>query len=153
MISSSPEDESCTSAEQGRGAVVLGTGSPPCARPWGWVYHFGNISNIKTPDPSVEIVQGAPHNCIVSCSYLMAVALGMVFCCCPSTSRSNVLSVQRYSSAYLGCNNCLFFLSFLSALTCPFSSDLWHQQGIFTHRTATHWIFSLFLTVLCKPYR
>ncbi len=101
-------DESCTSAEQGRGAVVLGTGSPPSARPWGWVYHFGNISNIKTPDPSVEIVQGAPHNCIVSCSYLMAVALGMVFCCCPSTSRSNVLCVQRYSSVYLGCNDCLF---------------------------------------------
>ncbi len=34
---------------------------------------------------------------------------------------------------------------------CPFSSDLWHQQDIFVHTTASHWIFSLFRTILCKP--
>ncbi len=28
---------------------------------------------------------------------------------------------------------------------CPFSSDLWHQQGIFVHTTPAHWIFSLLL--------
>lgn len=27
---------------------------------------------------------------------------------------------------------------------------LWDHQGIFTQRTATHWIFSLFLTILCE---
>uniref|UniRef100_A0A3Q2GMA1 Reverse transcriptase domain-containing protein n=1 Tax=Cyprinodon variegatus TaxID=28743 RepID=A0A3Q2GMA1_CYPVA len=33
----------------------------------------------------------------------------------------------------------------------PFFSDLWHQQGISAHRTAAHWMFFLFLTILCKP--
>ncbi len=28
---------------------------------------------------------------------------------------------------------------------------LWHQQGLFVHTTAAHWIFSLFRTILCKP--
>lgn len=34
---------------------------------------------------------------------------------------------------------------------CPCSSDHWHQQAIFLHTTAAHWLFSLFQAVLCKP--
>lgn len=34
-----------------------------------------------------------------------------------------------------------------------FSSHLWHQHWIFTQRTAAHWRFSMFWTVLCKPQR
>lgn len=31
------------------------------------------------------------------------------------------------------------------------SSDLWRQQCIFTQRTGTYWIFSLFWTILYEP--
>ncbi len=29
----------------------------------------------------------------------------------------------------------------------------WHRQGIFAQRSAAHWIFSFFRTLLCKPWR
>lgn len=43
------------------------------------------------------------------------------------------------------------FFSFI----CPISSDLSHQRDVFVHRTAVHWIFSLFFwgIILCKPQR
>ncbi|MDG2633082.1 hypothetical protein P7M35_25030, partial [Vibrio parahaemolyticus] len=72
----------------------------------------------------------------------------------PSASRFDVLFSQRWSSAYLGCNEWLFelLLSFYHLeLVWPFSSDLWHQQDIFTQRTAAQWVFSLSGTILCKP--
>ncbi len=91
----------------------------------------------------------------VSCSYLTGAAPGVVFCCwSPSASGFDVLCVQRWYSAYLGCNEWLFELLlpfYYLYSVCPFSSDLWHQQGIFIHTTAAHWIFSLFQTILCKP--
>ncbi len=47
----------------------------------------------------------------VSCSYLTGAAPGVVFCCCsPSASGFDVLCVQRWYSAYLGCNEWLFEL-------------------------------------------
>ncbi len=88
----------------------------------------------------------------VCCSYLTGAAPGVVFCCwSPSASGFDVLCVQRRYSAYLGCNEWLFelLLSFLSSLT-SLPILLWHQQGIFVHTTAAHWIFSLFQTILCK---
>lgn len=48
---------------------------------------------------------------------------------------------------YLGWNKWLFELLFpLCHLEAawPFFFDLWHQKDIFTQRTASHWIFSLF---------
>ncbi len=47
----------------------------------------------------------------VSCSYLTGAAPGVVFCCCsPSASGFDVLCVQRWYSAHLGCNEWLFEL-------------------------------------------
>ncbi len=84
----------------------------------------------------------------VSCSYLTGAAPGVVFCCwSPSASGFDVLCVQRWCSVYLGCKQ--FTVAFLSSLT-SLPILLWHQQGIFVHTTAAHWIFSLFRTILCK---
>ena len=50
----------------------------------------------------------------------------------------------------LGGNESLFELllpSYHLKPVYPFSSDLSHQQGIFVHTTAAHWIFSLFRTI------
>ncbi len=66
--------------------------------------------------------------------------------CC--AFRDGTLHTLVVTSGYLSyC--CLSIISNQSAP--PFSSDLWHQQGIFVHTTAAHWIFSLFWTILCKP--
>ncbi len=47
----------------------------------------------------------------ISCSSLTGAAPGVVFCCCsPSASGFDVLCVQRWYSAYLGCNEWLFEL-------------------------------------------
>ncbi len=47
----------------------------------------------------------------VCCSYLTGAAPGVVFCCwSPSASGFDVLCVQRWYSAYLGCNEWLFEL-------------------------------------------
>ncbi len=42
---------------------------------------------------------------------------------------------------------CLLLPFYHLSPVCPFSSDLWHQQGIFIHTTAAHLIFSLFRSV------
>ncbi len=48
----------------------------------------------------------------VSCSYLTGAAPGVVFCCwSTSASGFDVLCVQRWYSAYLGCNEWLFELN------------------------------------------
>ncbi len=91
----------------------------------------------------------------VCCSYLTGAAHGVVFCCwSPSASGFDVLCVQRWYSAYLGCNEWLFelLLSFYHLYPVfPFSSDLWHPQGIYVHTTAGHWIFSLFRPFSVNP--
>ncbi len=47
----------------------------------------------------------------ISCFKLTGAAPGVVFCCCsPSASGFDVLCVQRWYSAYLGCNEWLFEL-------------------------------------------
>ncbi len=57
--------------------------------------------------------------------------------------------VVPYSVVTSGClSYCCRSIKFESVW--PFSSDLWHQQGIFTHRTAAHSIFSLFQIIFCK---
>ncbi len=66
------------------------------------------------------------------------------------------LCVQRWCSAYLGCNKWLFelLLPFPSSQTSRLiSSDLWHQNGVFVHTTTAHWIFSLSWTIPCEPQR
>ncbi len=40
---------------------------------------------------------------------------------------------------------------FLSSLASPFSSDLWHQQGIVVHTTAARWIFLFFWPFAVNP--
>ncbi len=52
----------------------------------------------------------------VYCSYLTGAAPGVVFCCwSPSASGFDVLCVQRWYSAYLGCYYCLSIISNQSA--------------------------------------
>ncbi len=65
---------------------------------------FSNLILSNSVDP-VWIVSS------VSCSYLTGAAPGVVFCCwSPSASGFDVLCVQRWCSAYLGCNEWLFEL-------------------------------------------
>uniref|UniRef100_A0A3B4ZJ67 L1 transposable element RRM domain-containing protein n=1 Tax=Stegastes partitus TaxID=144197 RepID=A0A3B4ZJ67_9TELE len=88
----------------------------------------GNVTLSVFPDYTAKIAWAR----------LTGVIPGVVFCCCsPSASRFNMLCVQRCYSAYLGCNKWLFelLLPFYQLKpVCPFSSDLWHQQGICAHR-------------------
>ncbi len=65
--------------------------------------------------------------------------------CC--VFRDGILHTLVVTSGYL--SYCC--LSIISNQSCPFSSELWYQQGIFVHTTAAHWIFSLFRTILCNP--
>ena len=94
-------------------------------------------------------------NC--SLSFLLLADRSVVFRCrSPSSSRFHELCVQRWYSAFSGCDECLFELLLPSCdlePVCPISSDLSHQRGMFIHTAAAHWIFSLFQTILCKPYR
>ncbi len=65
----------------------------------------------------------------VCCSYLTGAAPGVVFCCwSPSASGFDVLCVQRWYSADLGCNEWLFelLLSFISnqSVHSPLTSDI-----------------------------
>ncbi len=62
--------------------------------------------------------------------------------CC--AFRDGILRTLVVTSGYL------ITVAFLSSLT-SLPIILWHQQGIFVHTTAAHWIFSLFRTILCKP--
>ncbi len=94
-----------------------------------WPYHLNVAAEIETHQTrqrfynlllssfgeSVWIVVS------VSCSYLTGATPGVVFCCCsPSSSGFDVLCVQRWYSAHLGCNEWLFellvFRSFLTSL-------------------------------------
>ncbi len=110
-----------------------------------WPYHLNVAAEIETPQTrqrffnlllsnfgeSVQIVAS------VSCFKLTGAAPGVVFCCCsPSASGFDVLCVQRWYSAYLGCLSycCLYIISNQSVR----SPDLWHQQGIFVHTTFDH---------------
>ncbi len=71
-----------------------------------WLYHLNVAAEIESNfGESVWIVSS------VSCSYLTGAAPGVVFCCwSPSASGLDVLCVQRWYSAYLGCNEWLFEL-------------------------------------------
>ncbi len=67
--------------------------------------------------------------------------------CC--VFRDGILHTLVVTSGFLSyC--CLSIISNQSAP--PFSSDLWHQQGIFIHTTAAHWI-SLEMVVCENPSR
>ncbi len=79
-------------------------------------------------------------NCILHFLFLVdRMAPGVVFCCwSTSDSGFDVLCVQRWYSAYLGCNEWLFelLLPFYHLYPVyPFSSDPWNQQGIFVYKT------------------
>ncbi len=69
--------------------------------------------------------------------------------CC--AFRDGILYTLVVMSGYLS-SCCLSIISNQSAHS-PLTSDLWHQQGIFVHTTAAHWIFSLFRTLLCQTTR
>ncbi len=101
-----------------------------------WLYHLNVAAEIETHQTrqrfsnlllsdfgeSVWIVSS------VSWSYLTGAAPGVVFCCwSPSASGFDVLCVQRWYSAYLGCNKWLFelLLPFYHLKPVwPFSSDI-----------------------------
>ncbi len=95
-----------------------------------WPYHLNVAAEIET------------HQTRQRFSNLLLSNFGepLVFCCCsPSASGFDVLCVQRWYFAYLDCNEWLFelLLPFIIS-NCTFSSDLWHQQGIFGHTTTAH---------------
>ncbi|MEQ2300626.1 hypothetical protein AMECASPLE_027644 [Ameca splendens] len=96
----------------------------------------GNVFPVFYGPVLVNLCELQPQFPVLSCS-----------CCIPCTSRFHVLCIQRCSSACLGCNEWLFELLlpfYQLEPVWPFSSDLWHQQGICAQRTAAHWIVSLF---------
>ncbi len=65
---------------------------------------FSNLLLLNFGEPVWIVVS-------VSCSYLTGAAPGVVFCCwSPSASGFDVLCIQRWSSAHLGCNEWLFEL-------------------------------------------
>ncbi len=101
-----------------------------------WPYHLNVAAEIETHQTRQRFSNlllsgfGDPVWIVssVSCSYLTRAAPGVVFCCC-STSASgfDVLCVQRWYSAYIGCNEWLFelLLPFYHLYpVCPFSSDI-----------------------------
>ncbi len=114
-----------------------------------WPYHLNVTAEMETCPTKQTFFSllfnfGEPVWIVASIS---RVAPGVVFCCCsPSASRFDMMCVQRCTSAFLGCNEWLTWVTVAFLLVqpvWPFSYDLWHQQGILDHRTAAHWIFSL----------
>ncbi len=81
----------------------------------------------------------------VSCSYLTGAAPGVVFCCwSPSASGFDVLCVQRWYSADLGCNKWLFE----SLLPCS-NSDA--RLQIWVLQTKTRFlVFKSYLLNYCR---
>ncbi len=88
-----------------------------------WPYHLNFAAEIKTHQTRQCFSNlllsnfGEPVWIVasVSCFYPTGAAPGVVFCCCsPSASEFDVLCVQRWCSAYLGCNEWLFDLLFNS---------------------------------------
>ncbi len=84
-----------------------------------WPYHLNVAAEIKTHQTRQRFSNlllsnfGDPVWIVasVSCSYLTGAAPGVVFCCCSSSASGfDVLCVQRWYSAYLGCNEWLFEL-------------------------------------------
>jgi len=63
--------------------------------------------------------------------------------CC--VFRDGLLHTLVVPSGYL--SYCCLSIIFNQSVHLP----LTHQQGIFTQRTAAHWMFSLFLTILLNP--
>ncbi len=59
-------------------------------------------------------------------------------------SKVNSLSCSRNQSEMIWATVELLLSFYHLYPVCPFSSDLWHQQGIFIHTTAAHWIFLFF---------
>lgn len=70
---------------------------------------------------------------------------GVVF---PSSAKFYMLCIQRSYSAYL-CGH--LSRRCLSNILNQSAHFLQHQLGTFIPTTITQWIFSLFLTILCKP--
>ncbi len=84
-----------------------------------WPYHLNVAAEIETHQIRQRFSNlllsnsGKPVWIVVSvsCSYLTGAAPGVVFCCCSSSASGfDVLCVQRWYSAYLGCNEWLFEL-------------------------------------------
>lgn len=58
--------------------------------------------------------------------------------------------VAHYLAGSTQSTSFILFFGLLIAVW-PFSSDFWHEQGIFAQRTAAYCIFCLFRTILHKP--
>lgn len=95
---------------------------------------------------------------LVSCSWLTGVTPSVVCCPCSCFNDQHVVhlccasqrNIQRCSTAKLDSDKWLLELLLPYYKVWLLSSDLWYQQGVFAHRTAVHWTFSLW-TTLCKP--
>lgn len=83
----------------------------------------------------------------VLCSQLIGVKPRVMFCCCSTPPlRFDMLSIQRCSVCF-GCSGWLFEVllsSYQLEAVWLFSSDLWHQWGIFNLRSAVRRIFCPF---------
>lgn len=68
--------------------------------------------------------------------------------CSPTSSMFQVLCIQRFYPAFLGCLFKVLLLFDHLEPVCPFSRRLTSTK----HSWTCNWIFSLFWTVLCKPF-
>ncbi len=74
---------------------------------------------------------------------------------CTSMMRISRSTTSQRCSIGLRSGDCGGHLRKVNSLSCSRNQSemIWAFWGIFVHTTATHWIFSLFRTSLCKPQR
>lgn len=85
----------------------------------------------------VLLYEGLPQFLVLSlqelerCGHMLLICAGCAF-------KDAFLHISVIMSGYLEC----LFLSYQLKALWPFSSDPWHQQGIFNQSTATPWMCS-----------
>ncbi len=97
---------------------------------------FVSLCELYPPCPVLNWQERHPVGSSAAVAHLLQGSMCCVF-------RDGILHISVVTSGYLSyC--CLSIISNQSAHS-PLTSDLWHQQGIFIHTIAVHWIFSLFV--------
>ncbi len=124
-----------------------------------WPYHLNVTVEIDSSDMATFF-----QSCIVqfwwahtnySPSFLFLndrSGTGVVFCCFKVVCSEMLFYIVHTSFVGVVIWVTVAFLSAqtsLAILLWPLAS----MRPIFAHRAATHWVFSLFQTILCKPYR